>query len=202
MMRFEQENMMPQTRFARAALIAISAAAFTLAPAALAQADKRADHHGGGHGGAMSQTIVGAAAANSNFSTLVAAVQAAGLVDTLNGPGPFTVFAPTNDAFGTLPEGTVATLLRPENRAQLQRVLTYHVVAGRVSAADVAAAVRRGRGHASFTTVAGARLTARRDSHGGLILVDEQGGRARITATDLNQSNGVIHVIDRVVLPR
>ncbi len=193
---------MPHFRFRRAALIAISAIAITAAPAAFAKIDKHADHHGGQHGGAMSQTIVGAAAANGNFSTLVAAVQAAGLVDTLNGPGPFTVFAPTNEAFAALPAGTVDTLLRRENRAQLQRILTYHVVAGRVSAADVAAAVRRGRGHARFTTVAGARLTARRDNHGALVLIDEQGNRARITATDLNQSNGVIHVIDRVVLPR
>jgi uncharacterized surface protein with fasciclin (FAS1) repeats len=193
---------MPQSRFRRAALIAISAAAVLAAPAALAHVNKRADHHGGNHNAATSTTIVSAAAANPNFSTLVAAVQAAGLVDTLNGPGPFTVFAPTNAAFAALPAGPVDTLLRPENRGQLQRILTYHVVAGRVSAADVAAAVRRGRGHARFTTVAGARLTARRDNHGALILVDEQGNRSRITATDLNQSNGVIHVIDRVVLPR
>jgi uncharacterized surface protein with fasciclin (FAS1) repeats len=189
---------MPRTPLRRAALLAAGAFAILAAPAALAQKDKAATQQGG----AMSQTIVGAAAGNPNFSTLVAAVQAAGLVDTLNGPGPFTVFAPTNEAFAALPAGTVETLLRPENRAQLQRILTYHVVAGRVSAADVAAAVQRGRGHARFTTVAGARLTARRDGHGALVLVDEQGNRARITATDLNQSNGVIHVIDRVVLPR
>lgn len=188
---------MPRTPLRRAALLAAGAFAILAAPAALAQKDKAA-----AQAGATSQTIVGAAAGNPNFSTLVAAVQAAGLVDTLNGPGPFTVFAPTNEAFAALPTGTVETLLRPENRAQLQRILTYHVVAGRVSAADVAAAVQRGRGHARFTTVAGARLTARRDGHGALVLVDEQGNRARITATDLNQSNGVIHVIDRVVLPR
>lgn len=189
---------MPRTTIRRAAVIAASAFALLATPAAFAQKDKAAAQQ---HG-ATSQTIVGAAAANPNFTTLVVAVQAAGLVDTLNGAGPFTVFAPTNEAFAALPAGTVETLLRPENRSQLQRILTYHVVAGRVSAADVAAAVQRGRGHARFTTVAGARLTARRDGHRGLVLVDEQGNTARITATDLNQSNGVIHVIDRVVLPR
>jgi uncharacterized surface protein with fasciclin (FAS1) repeats len=190
---------------ARRLALMLGVTALSLAGPAAAQDSKRTNHHNvgqAGHGNAATTTIVAAAAANSNFSTLVAAVQAAGLVDTLNGDGPFTVFAPTNEAFAALPAGTVDTLLRPENRAQLQRILTYHVVAGRVSASDVAAAVRRGGGHARFTTVAGARLTARRDNHGALVLIDEQGNRARITATDLNQSNGVIHVIDRVVLPR
>lgn len=193
---------MPRSHFARTALFVAGAAALLVGGTAIAGSDKRFNHHNMTQGHGASQTIVAAAAANANFSTLVAAVQAAGLVDTLSGDGPFTVFAPTNAAFAALPAGTVDSLLRPENRSQLQRILTYHVIAGRVSAADVAAMVRRGGGHARLTTVAGARLTARRDSHGALILVDEQGNRARITATDLNQSNGVIHVIDRVVLPR
>lgn len=150
---------------------------------------------------ATGETIVAKAASLPNFSTLVAAVQAAGLVDTLNSAGPFTVFAPDNAAFGRLPAGTVDTLVQPANRATLTRILTYHVVAGRITASDVANAVRAGGGSATFTTVAGVPLTARFDSHGALVLVDATGGRSRITATDISQSNGVIHVIDRVVIP-
>lgn len=150
---------------------------------------------------AAGETIVAKAASLPDFSTLVAAVQAAGLVDTLNSAGPFTVFAPDNAAFGRLPAGTVDTLVQPANRATLTRILTYHVVAGRISASDVANAVRAGGGRATFTTVAGVSLTARYDSHGRLVLVDATGGTSRITATDINQSNGVIHVIDRVVMP-
>jgi uncharacterized surface protein with fasciclin (FAS1) repeats len=184
----------------RSLAIVLSAAAIVAAPAI---AHKGKDHHG--HGGAQAAatpTIVGAAAANPDFSTLVAAVQAAGLVDTLNGAGPFTVFAPTNAAFDALPSGTVQTLLRPENRDALAGVLTYHVVAGRVSAADVGRLIREGRGRATITTVNGQTLTASRDNHGSIVLTDARGGRSVIRATDLNQSNGVIHVIDRVVLPR
>ena len=192
---------MTPTLFRRTALI-LGAATIALVAPATAHESKRVNHHNSGHGAAAMPTIVGAAAANPDFSTLVAAVQAAGLVDTLNGAGPFTVFAPTNAAFAALPAGTVDTLLRPENRAQLTRVLTYHVIAGRASAQDIMAAIRRGRGTASFTTVAGERITATRDRHGNLVLVDQRGGRSTVRAADLNQSNGVIHVIDRVVLPR
>lgn len=150
---------------------------------------------------ATGETIVAKAASLPDFSTLVTAVQAAGLADTLNGAGPFTVFAPTNAAFDRLPAGTVGTLVRPENRATLTRILTYHVVPGRIMASDVVNAVRAGGGRATFTTVAGVQLTARYDSHNRLVLEDATGGTSRITATDVTQSNGVIHVIDRVVMP-
>jgi uncharacterized surface protein with fasciclin (FAS1) repeats len=197
-MRCEQEIMMPTQTLRRLALIAGAATLAAVGVPALAGKAKSVDHHSG----AAMPTIVGAAVANPDFSTLVAAVQAAGLVDTLNSAGPFTVFAPTNAAFNALPAGTVDTLLRPENRAQLTRVLTYHVIAGRASARDIRTAIRRGRGTASFTTVAGERITATHDRHGNLVLVDQRGGRSTVRAADLNQSNGVIHVIDRVVLPR
>ncbi len=150
---------------------------------------------------ASGETIVAKAASLPDFSTLVTAVQAAGLVDTLNSAGPFTVFAPTNAAFDRLPDGTVARLVRPANRETLARILTYHVVAGRLTASDVVNAVRAGRGRATFTTVAGEELTATYDDHRRLVLIDATGGRSRITATDISQSNGVIHVIDRVVMP-
>jgi uncharacterized surface protein with fasciclin (FAS1) repeats len=197
-MRCEQEINMPKQSLRRLALLVGTATLTALAAPAMAGKEKSPDHHSG----AAMPTIVGAAAANPDFSTLVAAVQAAGLVDTLNGAGPFTVFAPTNAAFDALPAGTVETLLRPENRATLTRILTYHVIAGRASARDIRAAIRRGRGTASFTTVAGERITATHDRHGNLVLVDQRGGRSTVRAADLNQSNGVIHVIDRVVLPR
>ena len=147
------------------------------------------------------ETIAAKAASLPDFSTLVTAVQAAGLVDTLNSAGPFTVFAPTNAAFGKLPAGTVATLVRPENKGTLTTVLTYHVVPGRILAADVVKAVKAGGGKASLTTVQGGKLTAQYDRHGALVLMDEKGGTSKITATDINQSNGVIHVIDTVVMP-
>ncbi len=150
---------------------------------------------------AVGQTIVAKAAATRDFSTLVTALQAARLVDTLNGPGPFTVFAPTNAAFGRLPEGTVATLVQPQNRATLTQILTYHVVARRLNASDIVNLVRAGRGRATLTTVAGVSLIARYNAHGQLVLVDATGGVSRIAMTDVAQSNGVIHVIDRVVMP-
>lgn len=150
---------------------------------------------------AVGETIVAKAAATPDFSTLVTAVRAAGLIDTLNTAGPFTVFAPTNAAFDRLPAGTVTTLVRPENRATLTRILTYHVVPGRIMASDVVNAVRAGGGRATFTTIAGVQLTARYNGHGQLVLVDATGAESRITATDVTQSNGVIHVIDRVVMP-
>jgi uncharacterized surface protein with fasciclin (FAS1) repeats len=150
---------------------------------------------------ATGETIVAKAASLPDFSTLVTAVRAAGLVDTLNSAGPFTVFAPTNAAFDRLPDGTVARLVRPASRDTLTRILTYHVVAGRLTASDVINAVRAGNGRATLTTVAGEQLTAQYDRHRRLVLVDATGGTSRITATDISQSNGVIHVIDRVVMP-
>lgn len=146
-------------------------------------------------------TIVEAAVASPAHTTLVAAVQAAGLVETLSGPGPFTVFAPVNDAFAALPAGTVETLLQPANRAILTKVLTYHVVAGRVAAADVIALIQAGNGSAAITTVSGDTLTASlRD--GSVILTDERGGIATVVQADLMASNGVIHVTDAVSIPQ
>jgi uncharacterized surface protein with fasciclin (FAS1) repeats len=150
---------------------------------------------------ANAQTVVDIAVGSKAHSTLVAAVKAAGLVETLSGKGPFTVFAPVNDAFGKLPAGTVEFLLKPENKAQLTAVLTYHVVAGNVMAADVLAAIKAGGGTATLTTVQGGKLTAA-VVDGKVVLTDANGGKSTVVATDLKGSNGVIHVIDSVVLPK
>ena len=147
-----------------------------------------------------SRNIVDNAARSKVHTTLVAAVKAAGLVDTLSGAGPFTVFAPTNAAFARLPAGTVDTLLRPENKGALQSVLTYHVVPGRVSAAQLVGKIKAGRGMAKLATVQGGTLTARLVG-GKVVLTDEKGGRATVTQADVYQSNGVIHVTDAVSLP-
>lgn len=150
---------------------------------------------------AASTTLVGVAASNRDFSTLVTAVQAAGLADTLSGSGPFTVFAPTNAGFDGLPDGTVQRLVQPPQRAQLARILTYHVVPGRISAADLRTAVRVGGGSATLETVEGGRLVAQDAGRGRLRIVDSTGEAFWITATDVNASNGVIHVIDGVLTP-
>lgn len=144
--------------------------------------------------------IVDVAAGSSDHSTLVAAVKAADLVTTLQGKGPFTVFAPTNEAFGKLPAGTVDNLLKAENKAKLASILTYHVVAGNLDAKQVLAAIKKGNGKAMLTTVAGGTLTASVEN-GNVILTDANGGKATVTATDLKASNGVIHVIDAVLMP-
>ncbi|MDQ0391406.1 fasciclin domain-containing protein [Labrys monachus] len=148
-----------------------------------------------------SRTIIENAVNSKDHTTLVAAVKAAGLVDTLEGPGPFTVFAPTNKAFAKLPAGTVDTLLKPENKATLTAVLTYHVVAGKMSGADLMAAVKAGGGKATLKTVEGGSLTVEK-KHGKLELIDAKGDHAIITVADVHQSNGVIHVIDTVLLPQ
>lgn len=145
--------------------------------------------------------IVDIAAGSDAHTTLVAAVKAAGLVETLKSEGPFTVFAPVNAAFEKLPEGTVATLLKPENKAQLTSILTYHVVAGNFDAAAVVEAIKAGNGKAMLTTVEGGVLTAM-IKDGNVVLMDEKGGMSTVTATDLKASNGVIHVIDTVVMPK
>ena len=148
-----------------------------------------------------SMTIVETAIASPDHTTLVAAVKAAGLVETLSGEGPFTVFAPTDAAFAALPAGTVEALVQPENKAILTKVLTYHVVAGRVTAADVIGLIEAGGGSAAITTLSGDTLTASlRD--GSVILTDENGGVATVTQADILQSNGVIHVTDAVSLPQ
>ena len=153
-------------------------------------------------GAAMYPTknIVENAVNSKDHTTLVAAVKAAGLVETLSGPGPFTVFAPTNAAFAKLPAGTVETLVKPENKATLTRILTYHVVAGRVSAADIAAKAMKNGGKASYATVNGGMLSFTKKGSGWQIW-DAKGGHANITIPDVYQSNGVIHVIDTVLMP-
>ncbi|MFN5477166.1 MAG: fasciclin domain-containing protein [Chitinophagaceae bacterium] len=150
---------------------------------------------------AQQKDIVDVAAGSPAHTTLVAAVKAAGLVETLKGKGPFTVFAPTNDAFGKLPAGTVETLLKPENKAALTGILTYHVVAGKLDAKAVGAAIKAGGGKAELTTVAGGKLTASVEN-GKVKITDAKGNSAYVTAADLNASNGVIHVIDSVLLPK
>ena len=149
---------------------------------------------------APSANIVGTAAGSADHTTLVAAVKAGGLVDTLSGTGPFTVFAPTNAACAALPAGTVDTLLKPENKAQLQSVLTYHVVSGKLMAKDVLAAITAGGGKAVVTTVQGGKLTASVIG-GKVMLTDAKGRMSHVSTADLDTTNGVIHVVDNVLLP-
>jgi uncharacterized surface protein with fasciclin (FAS1) repeats len=146
------------------------------------------------------KNIIENAVNSKDHTTLVAAVKAAGLVETLQGTGPFTVFAPTNAAFEKLPAGTVDNLLKPENKGTLTAVLTYHVLSGRFSSAEVAKAIKAGNGKAEFTTVQGNKLWATMQGK-DVVLKDEKGNVAKITIMDVNQSNGVIHVIDTIVMP-
>jgi uncharacterized surface protein with fasciclin (FAS1) repeats len=148
-----------------------------------------------------SKNIIQNAVNSKDHTTLVAAVKAAGLVDTLQGAGPFTVFAPTNDAFSKLPAGTVDTLLKTENKPTLTKVLTYHVVPGRLTATSLMKAVKDGGGMAKLTTVAGADLVVKQAGPGKLSVTDAKGDVATITIADVLQSNGVIHVVDTVLLP-
>ncbi len=147
------------------------------------------------------KNIVENAVNSADHTTLVAAVKAAGLVETLESPGPFTVFAPTNEAFAKLPAGTVDTLLKPENKATLTKVLTYHVVSGRLSASDLKKQIKAGKGTAELTTVEGGKLWASMQDGNHIMLKDEKGGTALVTIPNVFQSNGVIHVIDSVVMP-
>ena len=144
--------------------------------------------------------IIDNAVNSKDHTTLVAAVKAAGLVDTLKGAGPFTVFAPTNAAFDALPAGTVDTLLKPEMKADLTKVLTYHVVAGKVDAAALSELIAAGGGTATVTTVQGEALTAKAAGN-GITLTDAKGNVANVTTADVYQSNGVIHVVDKVLMP-
>ena len=148
-----------------------------------------------------SKNIIENAVKSKDHTTLVAAVKAAGLVETLSGPGPFTVFAPVNKAFDKLPKGTVPTLLKPENKSTLSGVLTYHVVAGRMTSTDLLKKVEAGGGRAKLKTVNGANLTITRNGKSGLLVVDAKGHRAHISIANVLQSNGVIHVVDTVLLP-
>ncbi len=147
------------------------------------------------------KNIIENAVNSKDHTTLVAAVKAAGLVETLEGKGPFTVFAPTNEAFNKLPKGTVETLLKPENIKKLQTILTYHVIAGKMNASDIAKAIKMGDGKASLKTVSGGTLTAWMKGK-DLYISDESGNKAKVTIADVNQSNGVIHVINTVLLPK
>ncbi|MES2532171.1 MAG: fasciclin domain-containing protein [Pseudomonadota bacterium] len=145
--------------------------------------------------------IIDNAVNSKDHTTLVAAVKAAGLVDTLKGPGPFTVFAPTNKAFDALPAGTVDTLLKPENKGTLTSILTYHVVPGKLDTAALKKQIKEGKGSATLTTVAGGTLVAR--TKGGKVMItDEKGGTATVTTANVYQSNGVIHVVNKVLLPK
>ena len=153
-------------------------------------------------GAAMYKTknIVENAMNSADHTTLVAAVKAAGLVETLSGKGPFTVFAPTNAAFDKLPAGTVDELVKPENKAMLTKILTYHVVAGKMDSKAIAKAIKKGKGTATFKTVSGGTLKAMMEGN-SLVLTDEKGGKSMVTIADVMQSNGVIHVVDTVVMP-
>jgi uncharacterized surface protein with fasciclin (FAS1) repeats len=170
--------------------IAMTAAAIPLS-GAMASNHGHAAHH---------STVVSAAAASADHTTLVAAVKAAGLAETLGSKGPFTVFAPTNAAFAKLPAGTVESLLQPANIGTLRTVLTYHVVPGSYDAATIVGAIKAGGGKATLKTVQGDLLTASLDG-GKVIVTDKRGGQATVTAADLRQSNGIIHVTDAVSLP-
>jgi uncharacterized surface protein with fasciclin (FAS1) repeats len=181
---------------ARATIIAIAAASLSPMLSAPAMANPMV----GGAAMYANKTIVDNAVNSKDHTTLVAAVKAAGLVDTLSGPGPFTVFAPTNEAFAKLPAGTVDTLVKPENKDMLTKILTYHVVAGRMTAKDIAAAIKAGGGKAMLTTVQGEPLTATM-MNGELMLTDAKGGMSTVTIKDVMQSNGVIHVVDTVLMP-
>ena len=186
-----------KVRSGKFVLATLAALTLTLAAASgVAQKDPDV----GGAAMFPSKNIVQNAVNSPDHTTLVAAVKAAGLVDTLSGAGPFTVFAPTNEAFAKLPAGTVDTLLKPENKDQLVKILTYHVVAGKVSAKDLMKKIKMGGGKAQLKTVQGGAITASIEM-GHVVLTDEKGGTATVTIADVNQSNGVIHVIDAVLMP-
>ena len=184
---------------AAAAALALSAgAAAPLSTASMAESTVTV----GGAPMYPSKNIIQNAVNSKDHTTLVAAVKAAGgLVDTLSGPGPFTVFAPTNEAFAKLPAGTVETLVKPENKATLTKILTYHVVPGRMTAANLMKAVKDGEGEAKLKTVSGDWLIVRQAGPGKLSVTDAKGNVAMVTIADVLQSNGVIHVIDTVLLP-
>ena len=196
----------PMLKIVRASLIGASACAMALSFGAIANTPSLAKTtektvEVGGAAMYPSKNIVENALNSKDHTTLVAAVKAAGLVDTLASKGPFTVFAPTNAAFDKLPEGTVPNLLKPENKAQLKNVLTYHVVAGKYSAAWLARQAKANGGKLELKTVEGEPITIQRDKMGGWWVIDGKGDKAKITIADVNQSNGVIHVINGVLLP-
>ncbi|HEY6186605.1 MAG TPA: fasciclin domain-containing protein [Pyrinomonadaceae bacterium] len=180
------------------AMLLLAVASLTLAAsAALAQDNPMV----GGAPMLRARDIIDNAVNSADHTTLVAAVKAAGLVDTLKGKGPFTVFAPTNDAFAKLPAGTVDSLLMAQNKPMLTKVLTYHVVAGKYDAKRLMKLIKKGNGSAMLRTVSGGTLTARMNGMNGISITDEKGGTANVTIADVMQSNGVIHVVDTVLMP-
>jgi uncharacterized surface protein with fasciclin (FAS1) repeats len=182
-------------RIVSAALVAgalLGASSFTFA----------ADVMVGGQAMMASRDIVDNAVNSADHTTLVAAVKAAGLVDTLKGKGPFTVFAPTNAAFGKLPAGTVESLVKPDSKAALSKILTYHVVAGRYDFMALSNAIKKGGGKAELATVAGGKLSFMMNGMHNIAIMDEMGGRASISTYDVYQSNGVINVVDSVLMPK
>ena len=181
--------------------IMVAAAALTIgSSAAFAQMMMKDNPMVGGAAMYPSKTIVANAMNSADHTTLVAAVKAAGLVDTLNSKGPFTVFAPTNDAFAQLPAGTVDMLVKPENKAMLTKILTYHVVAGKYDSKALAKLIKKGHGKARLKTVSGGTLIAMMDGS-NIVLRDEKGGSSTVTVADVYQSNGVIHVVNTVLMP-
>jgi uncharacterized surface protein with fasciclin (FAS1) repeats len=186
----------------RKTLYAILFAAVLAAPVALSASAQGDNPMVGGAPMYKSKNIVENAVNSADHTTLVAAVKAAGLVETLSGRGPFTVFAPTNAAFDKLPAGTVQTLLMPENKGMLTKVLTYHVVAGKYDSKRLAQLIKKGGGEARLTTVSGGTLVARMNGMNGISLTDEKGGTSNVTTANVYQSNGVIHVVDTVLMPR
>ena len=178
----------------------LAAVSLVTALSAVAAAPAFADVMVGGAPMSATKNIIENAVNSKDHTTLVAAVKAAGLVETLQGTGPFTVFAPTNAAFAALPAGTVDTLLKPENKPTLTKVLTYHVVAGKFDAAAISKMIADGKGMATIKTVEGGTLTAKASGK-TIMLTDEKGGTANVTIADVYQSNGVIHVVDKVLLP-
>ena len=181
------------SKITTAALAALATAGLGLTAASPALADHHMEK--------SKPNIVEAAMGTGVHETLVTAVKAAGLVETLSGPGPFTVFAPTDDAFAKLPDGTVANLVKPENKAQLTKILTYHAVPGKIDAATLTKAIKDSGGSYEFQTVAGDTLTAMLDGHGGIVITDQAGRKTMVTQADVKVSNGIIHVTDGVFLP-
>ncbi len=183
-----------------AASLMVSLAITSCGDKKLAKDDMTATKMVGGAEMYPTKTIVENAVNSADHKTLVAAVKAAGLVPTLSGPGPFTVFAPTDAAFAKLPDGTVTFLVKPENKATLTSILTYHVVAGRVNSADLAKMIRKAGGKAMLTTVNGKQLTATKEAD-GIYLTDVLGNKSMVSTADVYQSNGVIHVVNTVLMP-
>lgn len=176
-------------------------AALTLALTAVsASAQMMKDPDVGGSPMYPTKNIIQNAVNSKDHTTLVAAVKAAGLVDTLSGPGPFTVFAPTNEAFDKLPAGTVDNLVKPENKATLTKILTYHVVSGKYNAKKLEQMIKKGGGKATLKTVQGDELTFGMSGN-NIVATDEKGGMATVTIADVYQSNGIIHVVDSVLMP-